>query len=181
MTEDLQIKVADFGSAVFTDRLTAMPDAVARHYRPPEVILGDTLGTAVDIWSAAVCLIELATGSRLFNGANNPGMIQAFWDAGIDFDYKWLSGCKQANIYFHFTGTEGSMTVNLKASSETGGQPRTPVSCKRQLRYEITSRIPDHEPSRLIADFHDLISRMLVTDPRRRLTASQALAHSFLR
>lgn len=177
----MKIKVADFGSAVFTDRLTPMREVVARHYRPPEVILGDTLGPPVDVWSAAVCLIELATGSRLFNGADTPGMVRAFWDAGVDFEYKWLSGCRHADQYFNFAGSDETPTVTLKSLFDSGDHLRTPASCKKQLRYEITSRIPDHERSRLIVDFQDLISRMLTADPRRRITASEALSHSFLR
>ncbi|KAI1891101.1 hypothetical protein AGOR_G00160470 [Albula goreensis] len=41
-----------------------------RFYRAPEVILGFTFGTAIDIWSLGCILAELHTGTPIFSGIN---------------------------------------------------------------------------------------------------------------
>ena len=40
----------------------------SRHYRSSEIILGDTYGPEIDIWSFAHVLAEMFTGHALFAG-----------------------------------------------------------------------------------------------------------------
>lgn len=60
------LKICDLGSAsdVAENELTAY--LVSRFYRAPEVILGCRYDPAIDVWSAACSIFEIATGDVLF-------------------------------------------------------------------------------------------------------------------
>ncbi len=63
--EGLQVKIADLGNACWVDRHFTN-DIQTRQYRAPEIILGVSYGTTVDIWSCACMIFELLTGDFLF-------------------------------------------------------------------------------------------------------------------
>jgi dual specificity tyrosine-phosphorylation-regulated kinase 2/3/4 len=63
------IKLIDVGSSCFLD-LRLYSYIQSRFYRAPEVILGGSYTTAIDIWSLGCILCELTTGSPLFPGEN---------------------------------------------------------------------------------------------------------------
>jgi dual specificity tyrosine-phosphorylation-regulated kinase 2/3/4 len=63
------IKLIDFGSGCFE------PEQIytyiqSRFYRAPEIILGITYTSAIDMWSFGCILYELFTGFPLFAGEN---------------------------------------------------------------------------------------------------------------
>ena len=69
------IKIIDFGSSWFE------PDKIytyiqSRFYRAPEVILGISYTTAIDMWSFGWILYELYTGYPLFAGENENEQLQ---------------------------------------------------------------------------------------------------------
>jgi len=61
------VKVIDFGSSCYVDQ-RVYTYIQSRFYRAPEVILGLPYGPAIDIWSLACVLAELATGTPIFPG-----------------------------------------------------------------------------------------------------------------
>ncbi|KAH1014173.1 hypothetical protein HUJ04_003058 [Dendroctonus ponderosae] len=63
------IKVIDFGSSCYSNQ-RVYTYIQSRFYRSPEVILGLTYGTAIDMWSLGCILAELYTGYPLFPGEN---------------------------------------------------------------------------------------------------------------
>ncbi|SMN20392.1 similar to Saccharomyces cerevisiae YLL019C KNS1 Nonessential putative protein kinase of unknown cellular role [Maudiozyma saulgeensis] len=65
-----EIKIIDFGSAVFFDEYHP-PIISTRHYRAPEIVLGLSWSYPCDIWSIACVLVELATGESLYPIHNN--------------------------------------------------------------------------------------------------------------
>ncbi|XP_011161476.1 cyclin-dependent kinase 4 isoform X2 [Solenopsis invicta] len=71
VTRDRQIKIADFGLAKtydFAMRLTSV--VVTQWYRAPEVLLGCSYATPVDIWSVGCILAELCKLEPLFPGTS---------------------------------------------------------------------------------------------------------------
>lgn len=71
VTSTGQVKLADFGLAKTYDsemKLTSV--VVTLWYRPPEVLLGLSYNTAVDVWSAGCVLAELHTLRPLFAGTS---------------------------------------------------------------------------------------------------------------
>lgn len=62
---DPEIKIIDFGSAVFHNEYHP-PVISTRHYRAPEIVLGLGWSFPCDIWSIACILVELVTGESLY-------------------------------------------------------------------------------------------------------------------
>jgi len=59
------IKIVDLGNACWTFKHFT-DDVQTRQYRAPEVILGSTYDTPIDIWSVACIVFELLTGDVLY-------------------------------------------------------------------------------------------------------------------
>lgn len=61
-----KVKVVDLGNACWTYKHFT-DDIQTRQYRAPEVLLGASYETSVDIWSLACIVFELVTGDLLFD------------------------------------------------------------------------------------------------------------------
>ncbi|XP_054707252.1 cyclin-dependent kinase 4-like [Uloborus diversus] len=65
------VKLADFGLArLYTSNVTLTSVVVTLWYRPPEVLMAQPYGTAVDVWSCGCILAELYRRKPLFPGEN---------------------------------------------------------------------------------------------------------------
>ncbi|XP_039971944.1 mitogen-activated protein kinase 14B isoform X1 [Xiphias gladius] len=143
-------QILDFGLARHTD--DEMTGYVAtRWYRAPEIMLNWMhYNMTVDIWSVGCIMAELLTGRTLFPGTDH-----------ID----------QLKLIMMLVGTPGPELL-MKISSESA-------------RNYINS-LP-HMPKRNFADVFiganplavDLLEKMLVLDTDKRITASEALAHTY--
>ncbi|XP_017290100.1 mitogen-activated protein kinase 14B isoform X2 [Kryptolebias marmoratus] len=150
VNEDCELKILDFGLARHTD--DEMTGYVAtRWYRAPEIMLNWMhYNMTVDIWSVGCIMAELLTGRTLFPGTDH-----------ID----------QLKLIMMLVGTPGPELL-MKISSDSA-------------RNYISS-LP-HMPKRNFADVFiganplavDLLEKMLVLDTDKRITASEALAHSY--
>ena len=63
------IKIIDFGSAC-DERQTVYTYIQSRFYRSPEIILGCSYHSAIDMWSLGCIIAELYTGFPIFPGEN---------------------------------------------------------------------------------------------------------------
>lgn len=154
---DCNLKICDFGLARYdlsTQKCSGfMTEYVAtRWYRAPEVMLSFSQYTnSIDIWSAGCTLAEMLCGKPLFPGR----------------DYH-----HQLNLNFEVLG------------SPTPDDLQTVTS--RRARIYIRS-LPVVAPTpwrtlfpRANGAALDLLSRMVVFNPRRRPTADGALAHPYM-
>jgi cyclin-dependent kinase 2 len=147
------IKLADFGLA----RAFGVPVRTYTHevitlwYRAPEILLGSKFYTAtVDTWSLGCIFAEMVSRRPLFPG-----------DSEID----------QLFRIFRSLGTpteEGWPGV----SSLPDFKPVFPRWKPQDIRQVL--------PSSLAEGGHDLLARLLIYNPTKRLSARQALAHSYL-
>ncbi|XP_039513694.1 mitogen-activated protein kinase 14A isoform X1 [Pimephales promelas] len=143
-------QILDFGLARHTD--DEMTGYVAtRWYRAPEIMLNWMhYNMTVDIWSVGCIMAELLTGRTLFPGTDH-----------ID----------QLKLIMLLVGTPGPELL-MKISSESA---RTYINSLPQL------------PKRNFADVFiganplavDLLEKMLVLDTDKRITAAEALAHTY--
>ncbi|XP_038676883.1 mitogen-activated protein kinase 14 isoform X2 [Scyliorhinus canicula] len=150
VNEDCELKILDFGLARHTD--DEMTGYVAtRWYRAPEIMLNWMhYNQTVDIWSVGCIMAELLTGKTLFPGTDH-----------ID----------QLKLIMQLVGTPGPELL-MKISSDSA-------------RNYIQSL--QHMPKQSFEDVFiganpqavDLLEKMLVLDTDTRITAAQALAHSY--
>ena len=148
------VRLCDFGSA---KRLAADEKHVSyiasRYYRAPELIFKAAHYTpAVDLWGVGCVLAKLLLGRPLFTGADSVGQLLAI---------------------VHVLGAPSAADLrDMNPAHEPlafppGGGKGTPLA-------EVFRGCPAADAAAL-----DLLGRLLVYSPRRRLTAAQALEHPF--
>ncbi|CAH8429060.1 unnamed protein product [Dicrocoelium dendriticum] len=153
------LKIADFGLA----RLTVTPvrperssrytgHVVTLWYRPPEILLNDRFyGQPVDLWGAGCIMAELWTRYPIMQGDNE---------------------LAQLNFIIQLCGSiTPDVWPNVK-NLEAYQKAKLPKDVKRHLKEKLAPQIEC--PSAV-----DLIDKLIVLDPLRRLNADQALSHNF--
>ncbi|XP_061375079.1 uncharacterized protein LOC133317248 isoform X2 [Gastrolobium bilobum] len=170
------LKLCDFGNAMFAGKNEVTPYLVSRFYRAPEIILGLPYDHPLDMWSVGCCLFELYTGKVLFPGSTNNNMLRLHMELKGPFPKKMLR--KGAFIEQHF-----DQDLNFLATEE---DPVTRKTIKRMIVNlkpkdfgTIITGSPGEDP-KILANFKDLLEKVFVLDPDKRLTVSQALNHPFI-
>ncbi|TSK31343.1 Mitogen-activated protein kinase 15 [Bagarius yarrelli] len=157
---DCFIKLCDFGLARSLSQMQedsvnpALTEYVAtRWYRAPEILLGSTRYTkGVDMWSLGCILGEMLLGKPLFPGTSTINQIE-----------------KIMNVIPHPTPED---IVAIR--SEYGAS----VIQRMLLRPQVPLR--DLMQPSVSPDALDLLQRLLVFNPDKRLTAEEALQHSYV-
>jgi serine/threonine protein kinase len=152
------IKLADFGlaRAFGVPMRTYTHEVVTLWYRPPEILLGQKVyGTPVDLWSIGCIFAEMVTGKALFPG-----------DSEID----------QLHRIFQVLGTpnERNWPGVRDLPDYRGNFPAFPAQ-----RLERFVRLLREAPEPRLG--LDLLERMLVYEPSKRITACEAVNHPYFR
>ncbi|XP_071156426.1 mitogen-activated protein kinase 14-like isoform X1 [Mytilus edulis] len=151
VNEDCELKILDFGLARHTeDQMTGY--VATRWYRAPEIVLNWMhYGQTVDIWSVGCIMAEMLTGKALFPGNDH-----------ID----------QLTRVLSLVGTPSQKLLDKISSPEArnyvASMPKWP---KKDFREVFIGANP-------LAI--DLMEKMLDLDSETRVTAEDALAHSYL-
>ena len=160
LNSDCLAKLADFGLArsLVTlgseqEKRPVLTDYVAtRWYRPPEIVLGSVCYTkGIDLWGIGCLIAEMLTGKPLFPGTSTMNQLERII-AGIGMP----SDKDVESMQSKFADT---MVANL------------PKITPKPLRSTLAAHPPDAV---------DLISRLLVFNPNKRLTAGEALRHPYV-
>ncbi|EIE88670.1 hypothetical protein RO3G_13381 [Rhizopus delemar RA 99-880] len=167
------IRLIDFGSATFEqDYHSAVVST--RHYRAPEIILGLGWSYPCDIWSIGCILVEFLTGDALFqthDDLEHLAMMEVVLDK-IPHDLIKLAS-KDAKKHFE----NGKLKY---PTTDTSKQSKKYVHALRLLKDIICP--PNNTlftTSNARIQFLDLLSKMLVYDPSKRISAREALRHPF--
>lgn len=157
-----RIKVIDFGGATYDDE----PKSTVintRQYRAPEVILELPWSFPSDIWSLGCILAELYTGNLLFATHDN---------------YEHLALIERAIGTFPRYMLDASVSPISKKVFDSCGRFRG-KSLSPSSQTHVEQMLPINN---LVVDepeFLQLLKQLLVIDPHRRATASEALTLSF--
>jgi serine/threonine-protein kinase PRP4 len=175
------LKLCDFGSAMFAGENEITPYLVSRFYRAPEIILGLPYDHALDVWSVGCCLYELYSGKMLFPGHTNNDMLRLHMELKGSFPKKMLKKAQFKEQHF-------DQDMNFCAVEE---DPVTKKMVKRIIRNDhfvkpkdmgslIASSGSADEDLKLVAHFRDLLEKIFILDPDKRMTVSEALNHPFI-
>lgn len=149
------VKLADFGhSTTFVDKLRREGRFGTLSYRAPELLLKTrTYTTAVDIWGAGCVFAEMVIGRALFRGSDEEQLLSHI---------------------FAYTG--------FPNKSELDGR-RPPKTMRQQ-----TEVLPPESLENIFAEIKglgphgiSLLKKMLERDPRKRITAKDALGSEYFR
>jgi len=155
ISNDGQLKLADFGLARAYDSEKQHPytnRVITLWYRPPELLLGATMyGPAIDMWSAGCIFAELLLRKPILPGKNEFEQIDLIFKLlGTPDEHEWPK-CKELQYY------------DLILSQT----PR-----KYQNRF-------DEKFSSLDPMAANLLRKLLMVDPEKRITADDALDHEY--
>ena len=150
-----ELKITDFGLArpIEENRIKYTPGVVTRWYRPPELLFGsDIYNESIDIWGAGCIIAEMYLRKPLFG-------------ASSDLD--------QLKLVSYYCGTPTEETYP--------GVTELPDYSKVQLKMEKRSLREYLETKKLDDPVIDLVDRMLVMDPKQRITARDAIEHEYFK
>ncbi len=168
LSKTLIVKVADLGNGCFKYRHHSS-DITTRQYRSPEVLLGYPYSTPVDIFSCGVMFFELSTGHVLFqpekrsNPYNrNEDHLSLIYRTTGYIPRKLIKEGKYSKHYFN---------RRCEFLHHSNQQPRPLIDLLRRKG----SKEPD------IHLFADFLSKCIEPDPQKRISASQAKLHPWLK
>ncbi|KAI6200964.1 Dual-specificity kinase [Aphelenchoides besseyi] len=179
------IKIIDFGSSCQHEN-RIYQYIQSRFYRSPEVLLGISYDKQIDIWSLGCILVELHTGEPLFPGHSEYDQMMRIVEVMGMPPVEMLNASNKTKRFFNVNEhgeyscrrlrdakaggyrAAGSRTLNEILGTHTGG----PFGRRR----DESGHTPED-----YSKFCDLIQRMLDYNPAKRMTASEAVRHPFLR
>ncbi|KAG9873677.1 dual specificity tyrosine-phosphorylation-regulated kinase 3, partial [Aureobasidium melanogenum] len=148
-----------------------------RHYRAPEIILNLGWSFPCDIWSIGCILVEFFTGDALFQTHDNLehlAMMEAVCNTPIDKALvRQVTSGRGSN--------KNSAAAYFRRQQLDYPQSDTPRSSRKFVKamkplHEI---IPAH--NEFNRKFLDLLKKIFVYDPKKRITAHQALQHDWFK
>jgi p38 MAP kinase len=151
VNENCDLKICDFGLARIQDpQMTGYVST--RYYRAPEIMLTwQKYDIEVDIWSAGCIFAEMLEGKPLFPGKDH---------------------VNQFSIITELLGTPPQDVIETICSENT---LRFVQSLPKRERQPLNTKFKNADPQAI-----DLLEQTLVFDPRKRVSAAQALAHEYL-
>lgn len=150
-----ELKITDFGLArpLEENRTKYTPGVVTRWYRPPELLFGsDVYNESLDIWGAGCIIAEMYLRKPLFGASSDLEQLQMLCK---------YCGTPSEETYPGVSELPDYRKLNLKPE-------------KRILREYLLGKHIDK-------DAVDLIDRMLVMDPKQRISAPEALEHEYFK
>jgi cyclin-dependent kinase 12/13 len=171
LDSQFRLKLADFGLArsmepplldQLHDRASSLEmtnKVITLWYRPPEILVGATkYGTAVDVFSAGCILAELILGRPLFPGKTE---------------------MDQLNLIMELLGTPNKDTWDyiLTLIGSKGGTDDSMDLAEIQTPKLSTLR--DRYVNKMSVTALNLLDKLLDWDPRKRLTAANALKNRY--
>ena len=157
ITKNGVLKLADFGlaRALSKSQSQSQPPrytnrVVTLWYRPPEILLGErNYGPPIDMWGAGCIMCEMWTRRPIMQGESEQHQISLI---------SQLCGSIVPETWQHVDKLELYTKLEL------------PKEQKRKIRERLRHYVKDN-------DAVDLIDKLLVLDPKKRLNADEALEH----
>ena len=149
---DYTLKICDFGCAkILVKDQENISYICSRYYRPPELVLGANFYTCqVDVWSIGCVIAELVLKKPIFAGSNSKNQMVEIM--------KILGTPNKNQIY--------NMNPHIKSNVKFMKLP------KKNWKDVFNGKIRDD-------NYIDLVSKLIVYEPDKRLKPYEALCHSY--
>ena len=138
-----------------------------RHYRAPEVILELGWNQPCDVWSIGCIIFELCLGFTLFQTHDNREHLAMMERILGRFPSRMA---QKTRVKYFDKG-------RLLWSEKSSGGRYVREHCKPLKRYMPKGHSESEKES--YEEMFDLISKMLIYEPSRRLTLQEAMRHCF--
>lgn len=160
---DCTLKILDFGLArTACTNFMMTPYVVTRYYRAPEVILGMGYKENVDIWSVGCIMGELVKGCVIFQGTDHIDQ----WNKVIE-----QLGTPSADFMKKLQPTVRNYVEN---------RPKYPGIKFEELFPDWIFPSESERDKIKTSQARDLLSKMLVIDPDKRISVDEALRHPYI-
>eukprot|EP00262_Sarcandra_glabra_P008732 TRINITY_DN2241_c0_g1_i1.p1 TRINITY_DN2241_c0_g1~~TRINITY_DN2241_c0_g1_i1.p1 ORF type:complete len:391 (+),score=53.40 TRINITY_DN2241_c0_g1_i1:199-1371(+) len=168
LNANCDLKIGDFGLARTTSETDFMTEyVVTRWYRAPELLLNCSEYTAaIDIWSVGCILGEIMTREPLFPGKDYVQQLRLITEVRIEYDDLCSSRLKK------LVGSPDDSSLGFLRSDNARRYVRQLPQYPKQ---QFSVRFPNMSPGAV-----DLLERMLVFDPSKRITVEEAVCHPYL-
>jgi serine/threonine-protein kinase PRP4 len=173
------VKLCDFGSAMFPKNTNKTPYLVSRFYRAPEIILGLPYDTSIDIWSMGCVIFELFTGRVMYPGKSNGDMLKLIINAKGLIPKKMLRNGIFVQRYFDIKRSVMFLPPLSEDSSEKIGFLTSRLTRIIFNQRKLSCLFNFKEEAKKVAQVADLLDKMFMVEPDKRLTPIQALKHPF--
>ncbi|KAF2715605.1 kinase-like protein [Pleomassaria siparia CBS 279.74] len=178
---DPEIRLIDFGSATFNDEYHSSVVST-RHYRAPEIILNLGWSFPCDIWSIGCILVEFFTGDALFQTHDNLehlAMMEAV--CGGKLDREIIRQVQRNERGSSRSNSASSAARYFKNSKLDYPNTETQKGSRKYVKQmkKLPETIPPH--TAFNRQFLDLLKKIFVYDPKRRITAKEALQHPWFK
>lgn len=143
--------------------------------------------SALDIWSIGCVIYELFTGQFLFPGRSNNEMLKLMMDVKGPFAKKWLKRGRfvdqhfesDQNMSFAFYEDDPITRTRVRKVIPTPTGPKQ--SILQLLQKSSGGRGGGTDGDRLLlAQLADLLEKMLMLEPEKRIDPETALKHPFV-
>lgn len=177
MTQNGILKIADFGLArefkkVNNRQFTVK--VVTRWYRAPELLLNNHHYTeAIDLWSIGCWIAEMFIGKPLFPGRSDLEQLPVIFEKlSVPKHEDWPGVTKMQGFgecVKEYEKRKSSKNANFMPLKMYMNNIKT--STQREVGQHLAKYIDD--------DLIDLIQKMLIYDPAKRISAKNALRHPY--
>ncbi|EDO47304.1 predicted protein [Nematostella vectensis] len=176
----LMVKLCDFGSALATGGCDITPYLVSRFYRAPEIIIGSKYDYPIDLWSVGCTIYELHTGKIMFPGKSNNEMLKLMMDYKGKMPNKMIRRGLLKERHFD----DSCNFLYYEVDKITQREKTTVLSAINPNKDVMESLFGYHklndEHKRKVNQLKDLLDKILMLDPSKRLSLNQALTHPFI-
>ena len=157
VTDDNQLKLIDFGlSRIVQKRTHYTNNVVTVNYRAPELLLGATTYTeAIDMWSIGCIFVELATLEYCFDTRTEMETLKEM--------FMVLGPPTRDDLLHMHTDDETLLFINMDA-----------IENDRRKFFQFLKHVCGMDDLGV-----DLLDKLFQYNPKKRLTAEQALDHPY--
>jgi len=177
----VQLKLCDFGSACYANEVEVTPYLASRFYRAPEIILGNRYDYNADLWSVGTTFYELYTGKIMFPGKTNNDMLKLMQDMRGKIPNKVVrKGQFKDN---HFDNNMNFLHMEVDKVTE-----KEKITVLQQINPNMDilkvligkQKNLSAEQMRKVTQFRDLLDKIVILDPIKRISLNDALRSPFI-